>query len=126
KEWKIKAVKLNYEKMSGGNIALLLLLSDGDVSIESFLQSGQLTSTRLHYILENLKSAYIELMLPRFKLSMAHELVKPLKGLGLNDIFELGSANFANISPQAAQEGLCVSNILQSVVFEVDEQGTKA
>ena len=69
---------------------------------------------------ENKKMAKVNLMLPKFKLESEISLVKPLKELGIEKIFESG-AQLIGIS----EEPLKVKDAIQKVFIEVDEAGSE-
>ncbi|HEV2453969.1 MAG TPA: serpin family protein [Verrucomicrobiae bacterium] len=59
---------------------------------------------------------------PKFRLNFQALLNGPLQGLGMQDAFIPGSANFSGMSG----DPLCVSEVLQKSYVNVDEQGTEA
>ena len=69
---------------------------------------------------ENKKMAKVNLMLPKFKLESEISLVKPLKELGIEKIFESG-AQLRGIS----EKPLKVKDAIQKVFIEVDEAGSE-
>ena len=118
---KTKAVQLNYQKE--GNIAMVLILPGEGVPVSSFLK-GELSSEKLHHILEHLSvRPQVSLTLPRFKLSATHQLIEPLKKLGVTDVFDPSKANLSHISSSGP---LVVSEVIQKAVIAVDEEGTEA
>ncbi len=116
-----KAVQLNYQKE--GNIAMVLILPEIGVPVSRFLK-GELTSGKLHHILDHLVVRLkVNLILPRFKLSSTHRLNGPLRKLGVNDVFDPSRANLSHISSSGPP---VVSKVIQKAVIAVDEEGTEA
>jgi serpin B len=64
----------------------------------------------------------VSVALPKFKVSNQNSLSSCLQALGMQAAFDSGLADLSRLSRQP----LYVSNVLQSVVVEVDEQGTTA
>ncbi|KAG7321948.1 hypothetical protein KOW79_014806 [Hemibagrus wyckioides] len=64
----------------------------------------------------------IRLSLPKFTAEMKMDLKSPLCALGITDIFTEGKADFRLLS----SEPLHISNALQKIKIEVNEDGTKA
>ncbi|XP_077445750.1 plasminogen activator inhibitor 1 [Stigmatopora argus] len=63
-----------------------------------------------------------QLSVPRFAVDSELRLKTALTDAGLANIFNVATADFSRI---AAHERLCVSDVLQTVKFEVDERGTE-
>uniref|UniRef100_A0A4W3JNC9 Plasminogen activator inhibitor 1 n=1 Tax=Callorhinchus milii TaxID=7868 RepID=A0A4W3JNC9_CALMI len=72
---------------------------------------------------QSMKRVTRQLVLPRFSLESETDLKASLREMGVTDMFDIGKANFAEISKT---EGLFVSKALQKVRVEVNESGTKA
>ncbi|GBF96458.1 hypothetical protein Rsub_09257 [Raphidocelis subcapitata] len=63
--------------------------------------------------------------LPRFKLRASMSMSKPLQGLGVVDAFDESRADFSRASAVKGQ-GFYISDVVQEVVVNVDEEGTEA
>jgi len=61
-------------------------------------------------------------IMPIFKLDTQNNFTPVLKEIGMKSAFDPESANLSGMS----DESLCISNVLQKVVIEVDEKGTVA
>jgi serpin B len=73
-------------------------------------------------ILPRFSSREGSVVLPKFKMNCQLLLNHPLEGLGMQDAFVPGTANFSGMSG----DPLCVSEVLQKSFVEVNEQGTEA
>lgn len=68
------------------------------------------------------EEAIIDFYMPKFCIEDNIKLVDVLKGMGMNDAFAPGVADFSPISPVE----LCVSDVYHKARIEVDEEGTAA
>lgn len=69
------------------------------------------------------RGSKVEVALPKFKVESSHDLVQPLKDLGMTDMFSTGRADFSGIS---GTNDLYVSKVLQKAFIEVNEEGAEA
>ena len=66
----------------------------------------------------------VELTLPKFNISQTHtSLKKILQNLGINDVFNQGSADLSGID---GERDLFVSDIAHKVTVAIDEKGAEA
>ncbi|CAG7820067.1 unnamed protein product [Allacma fusca] len=68
----------------------------------------------------------VRVYLPRFRIESSMDFVEPLQNLGIQTIFNDESPNFGAILDNPEINGLRISHIIQKVVIEVDEGGSKA
>ncbi|KAJ8681833.1 hypothetical protein QAD02_017625 [Eretmocerus hayati] len=111
---KAKFVELPYENK---DLKMIIILPD-EVNGLSLIEEN-LESVRP----EQLKGeeVTVELYLPKFKIESTIDLEKPLKELGMTDMFE-NSANFTGMSDAP----LKVGKVLQKAFIEVNEEGSEA
>jgi serpin B len=68
----------------------------------------------------------VSVSVPSWKSTSNHELVAPMKKLGVTDLFDVSASNLSGVSPAAEKEGLFVSGAIQQATITVDEEGTVA
>jgi len=113
-----QALELPY---GAGDLAMDVILptkKDGLPAIEKALVGGALTGW-----LAALKSARVEVSLPRWKTSAALELADTLKALGAKLAFEFPGADFSGIDDTRE---LFLSAVIHQAVVDVNEDGTEA
>lgn len=70
-----------------------------------------------------MKSQYVEVFLPRFKIEKNYEMRGHLKPLGLQDIFDESRADLSGI---ASGGRLYISKLMHKSFIEVTEEGSEA
>jgi len=111
-----QAVELPYD---GGELSMLVLLPTAG----QFLAFEQtLDSTRFAEIQAALRSSYVRLGLPKFKLEGGFSVKAALQALGMNAAFG-DAADFSGISTSA---GWRIFDIYHKSYADVDERGTEA
>lgn len=104
-----------------GGISMYIMLPEDDLSeIESKLSFQNLmdwTNSR------KMKSQYVNVFLPQFKIEKDYEMRSHLKSLGLKDIFIESRADLSGI---ASGGRLYVSKLMHKSFIEVSEEGTEA
>ncbi|KAI4564713.1 hypothetical protein MJG53_015725 [Ovis ammon polii x Ovis aries] len=104
-----------------GGISMYVMLPDNDLSqIENKLTFQNLmdwTNPR------KMKSQYVEVFLPQFKIEKNYEIKHYLEALGLRDIFDESRADLSGI---AAGGRLYISKLTHKSYIEVTEEGTEA
>lgn len=104
----------------GDRLAMLLFLprkAEGFQALEEKFPSIDLTKLNLS------QPNKFDVALPKFKFESTHDLVAPLKALGIKDMFDESKADFSGIS---ARKDLYVSAVMQKAFIEVNEEGTEA
>ncbi|CAO2636451.1 Serpin B7 [Lemmus lemmus] len=105
-----------------GDISMYIMLPRNDLAqqIESKLSFRNLmewTNRR------KMKSQYVEVFLPRFKIEKNYEMRGHLKPLGLQDIFDESRADLSGI---ASGGRLYISKLMHKSFIEVTEEGSEA
>ncbi|XP_005373092.1 PREDICTED: serpin B7 [Chinchilla lanigera] len=104
-----------------GGISMYILLPENDLSqIEKNLTFRNLlrwTNPR------KMKSQYVEVFLPKFKIEKKYEMKHHLEALGLKDIFDESRADLSGI---ASGGRLYISKLMHKSYIEVTEEGTEA
>lgn len=70
-----------------------------------------------------MKSQYVEVFLPKFKIDKKYEMKNYLEALGLKDIFDESKADLSGI---ASGGRLYISKLMHRSYIEVSEEGTEA
>lgn len=120
-ESKAKFVRLDYQP-EGGNIAMVLVLPDHGVSLESYIRDSLKSATLQEKLNRLRKGDDVRLTLPRFKLESTHHLSGPLQSLGVRSVF----GPQADLSKLSFSKQLYVDQVIQKAVIEVNEEGTEA
>uniref|UniRef100_A0ACB8FA56 Glia-derived nexin n=2 Tax=Sphaerodactylus townsendi TaxID=933632 RepID=A0ACB8FA56_9SAUR len=106
----------------GGNISMLIALPMESTTPLSAIIPHISTKT-IQSWMATMVQKRVQVILPKFTAEAETDLKKPLRELGIQDMFEPSKANFAKIT---RTESLHVSQILQKAKIEVSEDGTKA
>ncbi|XP_064482057.1 intracellular coagulation inhibitor 1-like [Ornithodoros turicata] len=116
-ELKASLIELPYKGKEFSMVIVLPLKRDG---LEALLTD--VTAANLETAVSNFDSRTVVLKLPKFKLESEFSLVKQLKGLGAQSIFQ-ANANLTGINERG---DLVVSDVLHKALVEVNEKGSKA
>ena len=106
----------------GKGMAMTVLLPkevDGIAKLER-----ELTAENVAHWSNELTEQEVLVSLPRFKMTSAFRLEKPLSALGMVDAFHEGKANFAGMDGRA--DGLYIGAVIHKAFVEVNEEGTEA
>ncbi|NXJ61842.1 ZPI inhibitor, partial [Rostratula benghalensis] len=109
-------IKLPYK----GKAHMLIVIpeKEGDyISLEDHL-----TAELVESWLGNMKTRYLDISFPKFKLEQKYKMKKLLHALGIKNLF----TRAANLSHLTDEKYVAVSQIVQKAVIEVDEEGTEA
>ena len=109
----VEAVQLDY---AGHELSMIVIQPDDLAQYES-----QLTPAVLDALVGKLEHAYVTLSLPKWKVTDSHDLVAPLRALGMTDAFE--SADFSGID---GAKDFVIQDVVHKAYIAVDEKGTEA
>ncbi len=116
-----------YKAMSlplGGEYAMLLLLPDEDVSVNTLLKSGAAFTA-----IKGLNTAAdyeVSLALPRFDVSREGDLKADLQAMGVNKVFDAAKADFGSVIQGAEAGDFVVTTAKNAVRVAIDEEGCTA
>lgn len=110
-----QAVELPYV---GGSLAMTVIVPDDLATFES-----ELSSNRLDVITGRLEERPVNLTLPKFSLETRLDLMEVLTTMGMPTAFDLGAADFSEIT---AEERLFIAGVIHQANIDVDEKGTTA
>ncbi|XP_057712283.1 plasminogen activator inhibitor 1 [Corythoichthys intestinalis] len=105
-----------------GDSLSMLLVSPFEADVPLRALTADLSSQRMREWRAQLRSVRRQLTMPRFTINSEVNLKAALINMGLGNMFNLATADFSRIT---TDERLCVSKVLQTVKFEVNERGTK-
>ncbi len=112
----VTAVELPYD---GGEVAMLLLKTDGDFAdLEAALAPALLTQVD-----GALAANQVQVLLPKFEFREKASLVPLLEALGMTDAFEAGAADLSGID---GTKNLVVTDVIHDAFIKTDEDGTEA
>ncbi len=117
-----QAVQLIYQY---GDLAMFIFLPkkiDGLAGMEK-----QLTAENLkEWSVNKMKTAEVELSMPRFKIESSFSLGDTLKAMGMPDAFDKKLADFTGMCADAKKDQLRISQVIHKAFVAVDEEGTEA
>ncbi|MGB9643391.1 MAG: serpin family protein, partial [Candidatus Ratteibacteria bacterium] len=111
-----QVVKIPYECK---NLSMLILLpgkTDSEIP-----KIPDYETLKIYY--KSLATQKLDLYLPKFRIEVTYDLVKPLRNLGLKSAFDPLAADFSGITGNKA---LFISKAIQKSFVEVNEEGTEA
>ncbi|KAK2150647.1 hypothetical protein NP493_2749g00001 [Ridgeia piscesae] len=112
-------LELPYDGCRVSMYILLPLETEGLASLESKLTFNSVTAA-----LANLKKRWLSVGIPKFGIDQyIDELIPILRSMGINLAFEMGSADFGDIS---SIPSLYVKDVVHKAFINVDETGTEA
>jgi serpin B len=99
---------------AGGVLRMLAILpaTPGGLSV---VEAG-LSSEFFGQVIDQMKSEFVSVALPRFKIAGSYSLAAALSSLGVERAFRTGDADFSRLSSQSA---ICLSGAMHKAVFEV-------
>jgi len=110
----------------GSDLAMTIVLPRDRTGIEAL--EAQLDAGKIHTWIEGLRTARVELALPKFRIAPepALSLGDLLREMGMESAFD-GRADFSGIaSPVRPEERLYLSDVFHKAFVQVDEEGTEA
>lgn len=114
------------EFRSGGG--MWLFLPDEDTSIETLIESGQITNFLMAQQAgewTDAKSVEIHLSMPKFDVSSSIRLTDGLQQMGITDVFEAGRADFSPLL-EDKDVPINLSTAKHAARVKVDEEGCEA
>lgn len=103
---------------SNSDLSLFIILPKEEYSIQDIEE--KLTTRRLDYWMANTEKRYLDLSLPKFKISSAINAKEMLQNLGMQRPFSPQEAEF---DLKGAQRAVFITHIVHNAVFEIDEKG---
>lgn len=105
-----------------GNTAyvMTLVLPESGTSLPAWLAG--LDGATFTSLAQGMRSAEVDLALPKFRLAVDYQLRDPLDAMGMRIAFDPRTANFSRIGPGE----LYISYVKQDVFIDVNEVGTEA
>ncbi len=117
-----QAVRLPYK---GGRLAMIVVLPDAVSSSAAFREKLDAASWR--NLRAELRTRSGLVAIPKFTFSETHEMIAPLRKLGMTLPFDQARADFSSMSkPGDVREELYVGKVVQKTFVAVDEEGTEA
>ncbi|XP_059035102.1 serpin B9 isoform X1 [Mustela lutreola] len=107
----------------GKELSMIVLLPDENVDLSSVEKSLTLEKFRVWTQPDRMQSTEVEVSLPRFQLEEDYDMASMLRGLGMVDAFQEGTADFSAMS---GEKDLCLSQFLHKSFVEVNEEGSEA
>lgn len=114
-------VMLPYES---GNLVFVALKPTAGQSVREMY--GEITFEDLEILLQGKERILVNLQLPKFKITFDKELNDSLIGMGLEQAFDGGMADFSGIGTMPEGKNFYISLVRQKAVICVDEEGTEA
>ncbi|XP_057626244.1 serpin B7 isoform X2 [Chionomys nivalis] len=124
--------RFNMSTIQDPHMQVLELPYHGDISMYIMLPRNDLSQVESKLSFRNLmewtnrrkmKSQYVEVFLPQFKIEKNYEMRGHLKPLGLQDIFDESRADLSGI---ASGGRLYISKLMHKSFIEVTEEGSEA
>jgi serpin B len=118
-----QAVRLPYR---GGRFAMYVLLPDAGQGLANLRE--RLTEEVFRGWMGAFGTQQVRVVMPRYRMSVSSTLNDPLQAMGMARAFVSGDAELDAMLPAGyvAQNEPYVSNVLQKVFVEVNEEGTEA
>lgn len=111
-----------YKDFKGGG-RMWLILPDEDSTVEEVISKGRLVDTLLTGKQDNVEQVMLNLKLPKFDVSSDIDLSNSFKAMGIENAFDINSADFSAIT---SQTHACVSKVNHAARVVIDEEGCKA
>jgi len=117
---KAKAIELRFKNdfMS----AIIILPSEG-TDINKFIDSLSISNEEYTKIIKGLKSAKVNIQLPKFELDFSQNLNEILKDLGMYNAFSASDADFTGLRKLS---GLFINRVIHKSYLKVFEDGCEA
>ena len=115
----VQVLSMPYE---GDRLSMLVVLPtdrDGIGRLEETIAPKQIDQWR-----DSLYGTKVTVSMPKFEIRTHYDLIGPLNGLGVVDVFDASEADLTGIADLA--ENLYVSQAVQDAYIQVSEEGTEA
>jgi len=112
-----EALALDYK---GDRVRMLVLVPDAG-TFEAF--EATLDAAQVEAIMAGLESDDVQLTMPKFEFKARFALQNALAGLGMEDAFEAGIADFSGMD---GTRDLYIQSVIHEAYVAVDEEGTEA
>lgn len=103
-----------------GAYSMYVLLPAEGVTLDELIKG--MSAQNLNERLNNVFTADVDILLPKFEVSSNIDLIEMLQSLGVTSAFDNTRADFSNMTSSS----VCVSKMLQKAKIEIDEDGGKA
>lgn len=119
----VTAVRLPYR---GGRMSMYVLLPADGLALDGL--RALLAPDVWEDWMDGFRTVDVHLAMPRFRIRAESVMNEALKAMGMEDAFTMGRAALDGMLPAAyvAEEAPYVSEVLQKVLVEVNEEGTEA
>lgn len=104
---------------NGGYSMYVLLPAEG-VTIDELVKG--MTAQNLDERLNNVFTADVDILLPKYEISSDIDLIETLNSLGITSAFDASRADFSNMT----NSSVCVSKMLHKAKIEINEDGGQA
>ncbi|KAI1295469.1 Serpin B8 [Halotydeus destructor] len=119
-EMNCAAIKVPFD---GGKASFVIFLPQINVTVNSVIEKMAPSSLSNLFEKQMVRSK-VKLWFPKIQLNWSRSLVPYLRVLGINDIFDPEKSDLTGLSQQSS--GLYLSDIFHKVIFEADENGSRA
>ena len=121
----IQVIELTYIM---DNMSALILLPNKSITLDTII--NELSQEKLNILYSKLSTQKVDLKMPKFKFEKSEEridLVKMIKKLGINQIFEFSTNNFIPLFKDNGEEHkeFKINKAFQTNLLSVDENGTE-
>ncbi|XP_012785628.2 serpin B9 [Ochotona princeps] len=120
KEVQAQVLELPYE---GEELSMIVLLPDDGVDLSVVEKNLTFEKFTAWTKPECMRSAEVEVLLPKFKLQEDYDMESVLQQLGIVEVFQQGKADLSAMSTEA---DLCLSKFVHKSFIELSEEGTEA
>ncbi len=107
----------------GGTASMLVVLPRRNTLAQIM---DEITPTRIREITAKLRSSFVEVKFPKFKLETSCDLAPILKALGIRRAFDQKIADFSGISDEARAQQLHVTQAIHKAYLDINEERTEA
>ena len=108
------------------NTKMWFILPDEGVTTDELIQNGTITdlTSKKYSEITDKKRLIVNRYIPKFDTSMSFDMIKGMKKMGINDVFDSSVSDYSPIAD--ALSGISVSQANHSVRVAIDEDGCTA